>query len=534
MDNRTSYFEYITLLLLVAIIAFWGYFSYEYLPIFEFSDSASDLVLSHHIYTTGNILPTDWYYSTELRVFYYHLVGVLCFFFTDDWHLVRFWENLILNIILATSIIAFLRAINLKENSYLVAAWVLLPISLGYFLVIQLFPAYIPYLAITFYILACLEYFYQGKSTLYLIPAALLAFLASLNGARHLAILTLPYFMLLGFLAVEYFYHNLRRYPFTLCLWRFISENARLIGGTLATGIMSLVGYAINVLYLAKIYTFTEQKAEFELISSEKLLEWGSLLGEVFGRIPQTDGFVAFLAEINVTPSESNLYFAYGFLAVSLLILAWSVTVPNTALRRYAILTCCNIALIVLIGMCTSQAINDRYMYPSLIMLLVLVGAVLGKLGRGKIYSLLFTLLLLLVAKDTASILAGWQDTPPRHYQNRQIIVETLLENGYQSGYASYWFGNIFTVLSNGKLELWVYDGNIANISKWNQLKSHDDTTPTGKVFLLFTKEELEEFPERAKLTADYLIYNDGTYFAYGFSSYHNLRKVVYNEESQE
>lgn len=66
-------------------------------------DASSELVLAHHLAETGQILSTDWYYSTELRVLNTQLVYAPLFRIFSDWHMVRFVGALIMQALLVLS-----------------------------------------------------------------------------------------------------------------------------------------------------------------------------------------------------------------------------------------------------------------------------------------------------------------------------------------------------------------------------------------------------------------------------------------------
>lgn len=119
---------------------------------------------------------------------------------------------------------------------------------------------------------------------------------------------------------------------------------------------------------------------------------------------------------------------------------------------------------------------------------------------------------------------------------SRRKIVKILEDKRYYSGYATFWQANVLTELSNGDIDIWSWcdsgnNGeflkNIDNIDatfKWLQKTSHDDNHPKGKVFILLTKDELENFKWKSQLKkSSEVIYHSDFYVVYGFDSYNDM-----------
>ena len=59
------------------------------------------------------------------------------------------------------------------------------------------------------------------------------------------------------------------------------------------------------------------------------------------------------------------------------------------------------------------------------------------------------------------------------------------MEQGYTEGYASYWFANLLTEASDGKLDVYSYDSfEDRELGTWLQKTAHHEQLPEGRVFV--------------------------------------------------
>lgn len=109
-------------------------------------------------------------------------------------------------------------------------------------------------------------------------------------------------------------------------------------------------------------------------------------------------------------------------------------------------------------------------------------------------------------------------------------------------GYASFWNGNVMTELSDGVLDMWVWDESFAGledpdkVTGFLQLKSHKVPPAGGRVFVLLSANEdmycgfADNFREEnvAFKTAAYTPGAIDEYIIYGFDSYEEMRRQFY------
>ena len=116
------------------------------------------------------------------------------------------------------------------------------------------------------------------------------------------------------------------------------------------------------------------------------------------------------------------------------------------------------------------------------------------------------------------------------------------LENEeYTEGYSTFWLSNVLTELSNGDIEVWHWkssgsDGHIAidsinDTDDWLQPKSHDDTHPEEKLFLLFSTTEWANNPWIENLSTEHIIYQSDNYIAIGYENYDTLQNDIMQQQ---
>ena len=97
------------------------------------SDASSELILANHLYQSKKFISEDWIYSTELRVLNTQLIYAPLFGLFSDWHLVRFWGIIILQVILSASFWFLSASCRIPKNKRCYGlVLLLLPTSIAY------------------------------------------------------------------------------------------------------------------------------------------------------------------------------------------------------------------------------------------------------------------------------------------------------------------------------------------------------------------------------------------------------------------
>ena len=527
LENRQGQIEYALALGVFLILCF---FLARYTVYTLDSDASSELVLAKLLSGEGRLLTEDWLYGSELRVFYSQLIFTPLFSVFDSWRAVRFTGTFIMLIALVLAFYWFCRETDNKSSFALAALLMLLPLSRIYFDVLYKFTYYLPHAVMGFAVPAAVWGYARrkgegrkGRARLLLALGTLLSFAVGLNGMRLLLTLFAP--LLLSAL---------------LLLWlNGETERERgFLSGCALVGAAAVCGCAVNALYLAKKYTVLDVTGrDFTAFSLEGLEQVLGGLLQVFGYRSGENVF-----------SLPLLYCALGGALFALSLYASFAILKNredySQKQQFAALFyLVSLAVLCLLYCLTSMVFTVRYLVQAAALgLLPVVSCFKGKERWGKGGRLL------LLGLCCFALLCG-----AAHYNEmrkedktgtQRQCVNFLKEAGYTQGYASFWNGNVLTELSDGALELWVWDEKFAQLSDpdeivgFLQAKSHLQPPGEGKLFVLLSANE-DYYCEFAGNFSDENIifktenYEIGAlheYVIYGFESYEELRSQFCNE----
>ena len=504
------------------------------------SDMASDLIYARLLAQEGTFFSPHWYYSSELRVFANHLSFTPLFLITQDWRLVRRLGSMLTYALFVLSLYAPLSQVGLRRQYPLVAAAMLLPLSVMYFHYSMVGTFYTHNYILSFLLLglALGQCGASGRARAWrLILLGALSVVAGLCGLRLLLFSSLP-------LCASALYLRARA-------GRAAGPRTRRLawGSLLSLGAMA-AGAAVNLLVLSRLYTF-QTFAEVTYTSFQP-----EAAGEFLRNLLSLLGF----------PENGSLFSpALAPAALSLLLLAliawasWSALrapAPGAAAAQSAILAQPGeaaapspaetdapgdrvlalfflAAAVMHIGLLslTSMPRNAYHFLPISVYALPLAACALKRLPwPGRWRAALAGVLACLLAA-TSAVNYPYFSRRDVTYEPR-MALESLLAEGYDCGYATFWRANVLTELSGGEVEMYClegpYDGPEAfdNLFPWLQLKAHDDTPPEGKVFVLLSKYEGEtSLPVFSRLDPSHAVYESPYLIALGYESDAALRE---------
>lgn len=491
------------------------------------SDMASDLIYARLLAQEGTFFSPNWYYSSELRVFANHLSFTPLFLITQDWRLVRGLGSMLTYALFVLSLYAPLSQVGLRRQYPLVAAAMLLPLSVMYFHYSMVGTFYTHNYILSFLLLglALGQCGASGRARAWrLILLGALSVAAGLCGLRFLLFSSLP-------LCASALY-----------LWARAGRAAgprtrRLAWGSLLSLGAMAAGAAVNLLVLSRLYTF-QTFAEVTYTSFQP-----EAAGEFLRNLLSLLGF----------PENGSLFSpALAPAALSLLLLAliawacWAALrapVPGAAAapspaetdapgdRVLALFFLAAAVMHIGLLSLTSMPRNAYHFLPISVYALPLAACALKRLPwPGRWRAALAGVLACLLAA-TSAVNYPYFSRRDVTYELR-MALESLLAEGYDCGYATFWRANVLTELSGGEVEMYSlegpYDGPEAfdTIFPWLQLKAHDDTPPEGKVFVLLSKYEGEtSLPVFSRLDPSHAVYESPYLIALGYESDAALRE---------
>lgn len=515
------------------------------------SDMASDMIYANLLAKEGAFFSPNWYYSSELRVFANHLSFTPLFLLTQDWRLVRGLGSMLTYALFVASVYAPIRHTSLKRFYPLVAAAMLMPLSVTYFHYSFVGTLYTHYYILSFWLMGLTlgQSEAAGRARAWRLGLlAALSAVAGLCGLRFLLFSALP-------LCASALYLRARA-------GRKAAPRTRRLawGSLLSLGAMA-AGAAVNLLVLSRLYTFQtfaevtytsfqpEAAGEFlrNLLSLLGFPENGSLFSPALAPAALSLLLLALIAWASWSALRAP---APGAAAAQSAILAQpgaaaAAAVPGAPLAQPAspaetdapgdrVLAMFFLAAAVMhIGLLslTSMPRNAYHFLPISVYALPLAACALKRLPwPGRWRAALAGVLACLLAATSAvnSLYFSRRDIT---YEPR-MALESLLAEGYDCGYATFWRANVLTELSGGEVEMYClegpYDGPEAfdTIFPWLQLKAHDDTPPAGKVFVLLSKYEGEtSLPVFSRLDPSHAVYESPYLIALGYESDAALRE---------
>lgn len=469
------------------------------------SDMASEMVLAAQLNKEGGVLSTAWYYSTELRVFCEQILFKLGLaVFPQNWHAARTLAQAILSALVAVSGLYFLYGASLRKSApWLVGAllcpfgfWQMFHCVFGGFYYVHMIFVMLS-MGLVLRITTAMDS--ARRTAVRAVLLAGLAFAAGLNGIRILMNLYVPLaaaaLVLLGWRWNQAPLERPRTVP-----------QVRFAAAAWGAAVVSLAGYVVNAKVLAANHTFSDQgQRSWTALSFEYLTRvWADFL-TLFG-YPGDSGTLSFGDPIPLF-SLQGLLGALGLVIAGVLI----ASVVHLLMRRrelsfvrMAVLTvflsCLLVDSIAFAFMNEMIGINGSYWLP----VVPLAFAVLGiegetfPLRRGlprRGLAVAFAVAFLGVSISTT---LRFVEVPPRGEPHLETICDWLVDNGYTQGYATFWFANVMTELSDGTLEMWdVTDLSRMDLHGWLQTKSHINP-PEGEVFLIADPSvRVDELPYR-------------------------------------
>lgn len=484
------------------------------------TDDASEFALGKFLADEGSLVSKNWYYSTELSVINTNLIYPFVFRLSDSWHRVRLISTAIIYLIMLAVYYGMSRAYHFKKFFALTAALFFIPFSptCYHFVLKGLF--YYPYFTILFLVLLLSELYIRrsgGLAVLILAFSSLFSLFVGFGGARMLFHLYIPLLLASGMLMLKKERDSVQTRWFVFSLVVFV---------------FNCIGFLVNFTLLSNIYHFDAwEKVSFIGFDISRIS--GAING-----IMQTFGYTA------------GNFFSSTFLR-NLVCGAWILLTGYAlfyALRnkekvtgeyfRFSLFSLLAFIIFIVYYGLTDSHFNTRYCLP-LIVLAFPAAALFAEqadLRKNAAGILLTNILLLTTASGLLYYKTEWTND---ENEDLRKACNTLVSEGYYNGYASFWWTNVLTELSNGQIEVWnvVNDFNdlgfyrvkdIDEMYRFLQPVSHSVTHPSGKVFIFFTAGEFENNNWVDQLRDADILHKSDEFVAVGFNSYEEMIDCLY------
>lgn len=491
------------------------------------SDMAAEMIFSKLLAEEGRLFATpDWYYSTEFRFLYTHLIMGPLFRICENWHLIRGVTNVLSYTLMLGSYYYCMKPLQVRKELVIgTSAILLLPFSETMMTHMIMGNTYMFHVMIVFAFFGLYLRLVQGNLGKWFVPDIILfiglAFICGVSGVRYLLALQCPlvlaaFVYLWGTESAQSFRRNVTGENFfteIYFLWKSDAMNYLRFAALGAVG--SVAGYGINVVYVSKNYVFqtydaTNFIAVYQGVFFERLQNaLGSLL-MLFGYIPDR-GVISLRGVVTMAAFVMIGVWCY---------VCGRVCKKALGKRKFVCLfLVVSFALNLFVFVFTTSTMVPRYYLTIFIFVLPVLCFYLEQeelyFDKAAVLFLLTACLVLATGKTVLSYAAADKNADKRQ------VADFLQEQNYTFGYATYWNANIITELTDGKVEV----ANILNPEsmeyfKWSSpMKYYEEGYAEGEVFLLISAEELIEWADCAVWQKGTVVYEDEYYTVFVYES---------------
>lgn len=461
------------------------------------ADLASEMVLANKLNEEHSILSTDWFYSTELRVFHsqwFYRLGLLVF--PDNWHCARILSAVLMLAVFALLLICFTKVLGLEKYGVWCAAFMMWPFG-DWYLVYGIFGTYyLIYMLFSLSVivilmkLAAKDLMVRGEMVKHkakigrlLLCAAgtLISFASGLNGIKQLMVFFVPLsaalILLVFFDAREKNVSSLKELK-TTCSGVF----CMLISGLFFT-LCSMAGYLINSFVLSKKYSFREYGSIIWASEPDR-----SLL-DVWFDFLRLYGFQKDVKIVSFEGLAATLGLMLGAaVLISIIRLCIRYKTLTAGIKLTLLLT---ISTLLINGLIFSFADTDYSQYYWLPLLPFGVALLIAEIKTER-FTIIYTPKVFLVSMMICVTICSFstvkkeQESPllPVRAGYSQI-VDWLIAHGLTQGYSSFWSSAVLREMSNNTIETWtIYSG--STVYEWLQEKNHMIREPEKPYFFLY------------------------------------------------
>ena len=289
-------------------------------------------------------------------------------------------------------------------------------------------------------------------------------------------------------------------------------------------GASALIGYALNRLVLARIYTF---------------LTWGGLSFKLADGARMKKVFYSFLTLYGAAKETAGSTFTFALsaawivLTIGCIVYAYTHKVSE-GYRRLAGFVSAGYVVYILLYFLTWMTFNERYGLLNTVLSVPLFAVALKEVRVKEHWKKAVTAVFLAAVAAGCVLLLVRMDGVDETLEKR-VIADKMVAEGYENGYATFWNGNVMTELSGGKIQMWVWSDatwdqhgtDVDTMYQWLQLTSHDTERPAGKVFVLFSREEFGNNPWKQNLQPEDVIYESEEYVVMGYPDYDTMKATL-------
>lgn len=463
------------------------------------SDMSAELVLGNELAKTHRIFTTQWYYSTEVRIFYTQIVSMILFMFISSWKLVRTITNLIFMIGLLAAYLFAMRPLQMKRCAeYLSSLFLFIPFSMEYLGIVHIGNSYMPHFIVVFVGIGLWLRLMKKFKVAWLVIFLVLCFYAGLCGIRYLTILAFP--MILAAVLKSVLKNQ----------WDDIKVPAM---GAIAC----MIGAVVNL----KIFPM------FISVGGNNSLQISDLAGNGF--IGGIDYLLVSILRLFGYRDLEPLGSANGLASIAAIVMmVVFFIVIFTLVGRYSKLNGekQTVLLMFLMSMFTNTFIFmfvagtfvPRFYMPTLILLAPCVAMYMDEKEVVNQMFHRFVIAFLIIAMNISGFAASTFCVTTTMNDPFKKVVGYLEEEGLTFGVTTFWNTGVINELSNGKIEcVNVKDENLQELYGWLTFKKYQNPQMWNNltcdwIFVLLDCGMYEEHQNSEMIQDGELVYDDAGY----------------------
>lgn len=423
------------------------------------SDSASDILYAYLLTNEGKLVSNNWYFSTELRILDNELLFALLFkmFPELSWWTIETIGTAIMNVIMGLASVLIAYKLELGYKSLWMFGFALLPYGKSeYYYVLMHGCGYYVFAIIEVFIilslfLAGIDCVNKNKFQLVMVYICYLglSLLIGMQGIRLLANLYAPLLLTSIILFMYDFFSDKNIFSIKKIIFMLLRDKRVLlaVGGMC----MAMAGYSVNILALAKRYTWQQfNNLHWKAFSIDPVLTFFSEIFSNLGYIEEWGGVFSF-------GEFANLF----SLVIFALILFSLVTACKKACiapkdRFIICFFCLALLLHLFIYIFLQEKYKPRYMLPFFMLFPHIIALMLKywKNSIRKIVILIFTVCSIVTSINTVYFWYFRENHQSINIDKQKEMTDFLVDKGYEYGFATFWYCNSSIQLSDGKLAI--------------------------------------------------------------------------------
>lgn len=489
------------------------------------SDISAELVLAKEMARTNRLFTTQWYYSTEVRIFYTQIVAMFFFKFINSWNLVRTLTNFVFFVLLLWSYLYFAKPLKISRRSaYLSSLFLFIPFSMEYIYIVHIGNSYIPHFIVIFLGMGMMLRLIEQKSRWCMALYLVLGFYAGLCGVRFLTAYAMP-MILCGVMKIV-----LENYRGESSLFDINTLKQRTFMVPLLGCISCLVGLLTNMTVLSKIVCVGSRNTMLVNILDEK-----GIIGYFDAQITEILRLFGYYDFSDMATLRGIASFASVVIVIALTLIVIALVRRYHSLnsaKQFALLLFLMSLLVnavLFIVVCGTMA--GRYYMPTLILLAPLLGIYLDEKELLKFDFHKLVAILLVIAMHICGIsqFNEWIRTDLNAPYKQ--VVKFMLDNNLTFGLTSYWNTGVLNELSDGRIEAYTVSGDdITQPHKWLTFKKYEHSqtwyhTGSDKLYFLLDDNFYEENMDLEMIQEGEIVYEEQGYIILIYDKDEFIRK---------